>query len=334
MTGDAVVKGVNVGTSQSSLVRTSTNHTQKGVGVGTSQSSHIRTSTDQTQHRLFNFITTHEKKINYIANGGASLVNLITFLNGNFHFLDPIQEHLETFSQIFTRCATGTQGFILSAKTCVMKNIVPFVGFALEIPIAILASGYDLYLLRGISQGLGQSLAMIDRREIVDNNGEPKPDNEGNIQQIKGDFKDRGWWKSVTTISKEIPKLIRELFEKPARIKKISHGLFAASTFQILGAIIGLCGFKKIGSLIRNTAGTGVNLAFMRDNNTNDKRGFNIASPLVQAGLTWMGADITDFFKRFEFISDKLNNLTNLALFFDRGASMRLTSGYQSMEKK
>lgn len=324
MSGDAVVGGVQAaGFPKPKSV----------VPQGVLQSKAGGTPSDQTQNRVFNYITAHEKKINYIANGGASLVNLITFLNGNFHFADSLQEFLETLSQIYTRCATGTQGFILSAKAHVMKNVVPFAGFALEIPIAVLAGRSDLYLLRGISQGLGQFLAIIDRREIVDSKGEPKLDSEGNIQQIKGDFKERGWRESLTTLFKEIPKLIHELFKKPERIKKLSHGLLVASTFQIVGAIIGLCGFKKVGSGIRNAAGTGVNLSLMRDSKTNNTEGFNIASPLVQAGVTWMGADITDFLKRFDFFSDKLNNLTNLALFFDRGASMRLTSGYQDMER-
>src|SRR3989338_2164839 len=82
-----------------------------------------------------NFIHNKQNQhtINYIANGGASILNLFSFLNGNFKFMEGIQEKLEMFTDIYTKAACGIQGFIVAANTIKKKNVFPFIGNALEI---------------------------------------------------------------------------------------------------------------------------------------------------------------------------------------------------------
>lgn len=327
-----------------------------------------------------NFLEKHNKKINYLFNGGASLLNFITFVNGNFHFLDGIQNFLEKFSEYYTKCATGIQG-ILGAEVCIrFKNVIPLIGNALEVPIAYFSSGFNLFLTRGISQSLNQTLRIIDQREVVNKDGEPKLDRYKVPYIIGGNFsKDGngfGWIKGLTTMLKEFGKMVIELFKKPSNIKKLSHALFFVSIFQFAGGIIGLLGLKKIGAFIRSVAGAGVDFSLMRDKNitkkTDDetlkrielflkseqldkeigiekdastiekirllydkftkkhppKSGLNFGSPFVWAGAVWIGAEVVDFLKRFDFIADKIKCLTNISLFFDRGASTIYTRGY------
>ena len=300
-----------------------------------------------------NFIHNKQNQhtINYIVNGGASILNLFAFLNGNLKFMEGIQEKLEIFTDIYTKTACGIQGLIVAVKTFHTKNIIPLIGNALEIPTAIFSKGFDLWLFRGISQGLKQFYRIIDQREVVDKDGEPIKDKNGNTQVIGGNFSQRGCFKSFTTTIKETPKILSELIKKPANIKNLSHSLTLASVFQIGGALLALLGFKNIGATIRDTAGAGVDFALMTDKNkknnspstyqsttniekTPEKKGINFSSPFVQAGLTWILASVADWVKRLSFIENLLPNLTNLSLFSDRGASMWFTKGNLEIEQE
>ena len=293
-------------------------------------------------------ITSHETKmlLNYAANGGASVFNLLTFLNGNFHFFDGIQEKLEKFGEIMSRIATGTQGLVLAADTWKTENLIPFFGFLLEIPIAMFTSGNDLWLRRGVPQALGQLYRIIDQREIVDKNGEPILKN-GKAQVIEGDFSEHGnklgWWKGFTTTCREMPKLVKEVIDKPSRIHKLTHSLFLASIFQTTGTVLAMFGSVLIGAGIRDAAGVLCDYALMRDENlqnttsgnipetqVNKKRGllgFNFDSVIVRSGIVFTLAAIVDFAKRFQYFFDKINNLTEFSLFFDRGAALMYTIG-------
>ncbi len=283
-----------------------------------------------------------KKAINYATNGGAALVNLFTFLNANFNFLDGIQETLETISSIYAKIATGTQGLLLTADKIKTKNVIPIFGFAAEIPIAIFSSSYDLWLNRGLSQGLGQFLAVLDRREIVDDRGEPIVKN-GEITLIGSDFNKRGLVKSFTTLCKEIPKLTKELIEKPSRITKLSHSLFVVSTVQTIGALLSFAGLKNLGAPLRNIAGAGVDFSLITDikpktirevdgmkivkAETQKRKGLDFSSSFVWAGLTWITAAVVDQLKRIPWFEDSVLGLTNLSLASDRGASVLFTNG-------
>lgn len=279
--------------------------------------------------------------INYFANAGASILNFVTFLNGNFHFFETLQEKLEVISNFYTKCATSIQGIIGAEDCWQKKNAVPLIGNALELPVAIFSEGYNLWLFRGISQGIGQFLGIIDRRAVVDERGEPKKV-DGKIQYIKGDFRDKGWLEGIKVTCGEIPKLTKELFSKFSNIKNMSHGLYTASVGQILGAGLALCGLKSIGAFIRDAFGTLVDFSLITDKKKSTKitnemlvnvvdeklldeqplqKGLNFSSLYVWGGLTWILAAVVDVLKRIPFFEDKVNCLTNLSYTSDRGAS-------------
>ena len=284
-----------------------------------------------------------KKVINYATNGGASLFNLFTFLNANFNFIDGIQEKFEFISGIYSRIATGTQGLLLAADNFVVQNLVSTIGFALEVPIAIFSDPYNLWLYRGLSQGAGQLLTVLDRREIVDEKGEPI-EKDGKVTLIGSDFTERGGFiKSFTAFFNEVPKLIKELFEKPSRISKISHSLLVISTSQIIGGLVAMAGFKNIGAPIRNISGIVVDWSFLTDikpkevgpringmkvvDAKNQKRkGLDLNSLVVWAGMTWITAAVVDQLKRIPGVEDKVAGLTNLVMTSDRGASTLMTN--------
>lgn len=284
-----------------------------------------------------------KKAINYATNGGAALVNLFTFLNANFNFIDGIQETLEAISGIYSRIAVATQGLILASDNFVVKNLIPTIGFALEVPIAIFSDNYNLWLYRGLSQGAGQFLTLLDRREIVEK-GEPII-KDGNITLHGSDFRERGGFLgSFTTFCKEIPKLVKELIDKPSRIRKVSHSFLVISTSQIIGGLIAIAGFKNIGAPIRNISGAAIDWAFLTDIKPKEvtdringmkvvsaesqrRKGIDFSSLIAWAGMTWITAAVVDQLKRIPGIEDKIHGLTNLVMTSDRGASTLFTNG-------
>lgn len=284
-----------------------------------------------------------KKAINYATNGGATLLNFFTFLNANFNLIDGIQEILEPAVGVYSRIATGVQGLLLAADNWAVENLIPTIGFALEVPIAIFSDPYDLWLYRGLSQGAGQLLTVLDRRAVVDEKGEPKV-KDGTITLYGSNFRQRGSFPgSFTTFCKEVPKLIKELIEKPSRIKNISHSLLIISISQITGALVAMAGFKNIGAPIRNIAGVAVDWSFITDIKpkeikpringmkivsveNHNKKGVDFSSLVVWAGMTWITASVMDQLKRIPGVEDKIAGLTNLVMASDRGASTFLTN--------
>ncbi len=275
--------------------------------------------------------------INYAGNGVASGLNLIAGANRVFNFSDSIQEGFEKITGIWTKFATASQGFIAMIDLWQKKNTIPLIGNALEIPIAIFSSIENLWLFRGISQGLGQFYRIIDQREIILNDGKPALNENDKPWIICGNFKKRGFPKSFWITLREIPRLISESFKDFKNLKKLPHALTLASVTQIAGGSIALTGWHNFGALIRDIAGIGVDFALIRDKNLENKfdkskssiewKGLELTSPFVQAGLVWMGAAVADYAKRISFIDEKIPGLNFFSYFFDRGASVRYVEG-------
>ena len=284
-----------------------------------------------------------KEKINYITNGSASAFNLLTFLNGNFHFFDSIHEKLEVASELLARFAFSKISALGAMDLWGKKNLLPFLGYVLSVPIGLFSSGYNLWLSSGIASGLINFLIIMDQREVVDSKGEPILDKNGNVKIINGDFGDRGWKSNFTMTCNESIKIIKELVDKPSRIKKISHAAFVASIFQISTPIAGLIGFEKFEAFIRNAATIVVEASMLlhkniknspgKLNNNDTKKTINLKSPVAQSGLLWVGVSIIDLLKRFDYFSEKVKNLTHLSLFFDRFASIRFTQGLFEVKK-
>lgn len=281
-----------------------------------------------------------KKKINYIFNGSSSLISLFTFLNGNFNFLSSIQEKLEPFSEFLSKMAFSIAHVIGAVDLWQKKNLFPFLGYAAAVPTALLSSGYNLWLAVGAAEGLINFAVITDKREVVDNNGDPILDKNKNIQLINGDFSTRGWKNSFLTTTKETYKMLKELVDDPRRIKKISHAVLVPTLFLLIGPIIGFLGFKNPEAFIRNSATVALESSMMlhRDVNSessnNLKEGIDLKSPIAQSGILWVSTAIIDLLKRFDYVSDKINNLTHLSLAFDRIASTRFTQGILNIKQR
>ncbi len=274
-----------------------------------------------------------KKIVNYTFNASSSLVSLFTFVNGNFNFLDSIQEKLEPFSEYLSKIAFSVAHVVGAIDLWQKKNLLPFLGYAAAVPTALLSSGYNLWLSVGAAEGLINFAVITDKREVVDDNGEAILDKNKNIQLINGDFSNRGWKNSFSTTIKETSKMLKELCNNPTKIKKISHAALVPTLFLLIGPIIGLLGLKKTEAFIRNSAAVALESSMMlHKENANEptadlKKKIDLKSPIAQAGMLWMSTAIVDLVKRFDFISDKINNLTHLSLALDRTASTRWTQG-------
>lgn len=271
------------------------------------------------------FIENHRNKINYGTNGGAALFNLLTFVEGNWGLFGFNNDWMEKISSWFSKLATGVQGIIGAFDTYKKENAIPYIGFLLEIPVAIFASGYNLWLARGLTQGWTQLQGVFKRREIT---------TKDRIDKSIGDDCKRfgGFIEGVKINLRELPKIAKEIFTKPFEKKQsFSRALFTCSFFQIVGALTAFLGFEKTGAGIRDFWGALVDFAFMLDPgvrktknnqnnssapNNNQKQG---GASYVPAGIVWVGAAVVDFVKRF---TDRIPNLTQLSLFFDRLASI------------
>lgn len=281
-------------------------------------------------------------KLNLGFNGAAAAINLITCINGNFPLLGFFQETMEWGSSLLAKFATVSQGLINTSIAFEKKNIIALTGGLLELPIAIFTSGFNLYLARGISAGLNHFDSIISRTKKLDSENKPIKDTDGK-QQYYDSFYKEGWIEGLKTIFKHIPKLTKEICEKSfERDGLFARSFFMCSIFMIIGPVIAFSSFDKIGAGIRHFFGglAGVALATdqkkivnseMAENKTTSSKGF---SNYAMSGFFWVIAAIPDFFKRFEFFSDKINNSTELALCLDRLAGIFFIFGNQRKGEK
>lgn len=295
------------------------------------------------KHSVIDLIKNKRTKeiINYVSNGTSSAFSLFAFLNGNFNFISNIQEKLEPLSEWLSKVAFSIVSLSGSVDFWQKKNILPFIGYLIATPTAALSSGYNFWLSLGLSSGLSNFIVITDQREIVDDTGEPIPDKDVNTQTINGDFGKRGWYFGFSTTLKESTRMIKELFQKPSRIKKISHSILIGSLVEMLGPIIGLLGFKTVGSAIRNTATVACEASMMLHkelDETNKKQPksnlIDFKSPIAQSGSLWIATSVVDLLKRFDYFSSKVNNLTQLSLLLDRLASIRFNQGVLNIKAK
>ena len=275
-------------------------------------------------------------------NGAAAGVNLITCINGNFPLLDSFQETMEWGSSVIAKLPTVSQGLINTTIAFEKKNIIALTGGLLELPIAILTSGYNLYLARGVSAGLNHFDSIISRTKKLDSENKSVKDTDGK-QQYYDSFYTEGWTEGLKTIFKHLPKLTKEICEKPfERDGLFARSFFMCSVFMVIGPIIAFSGFDKIGAGIRHFFGGLAGVALATDqkkpvssetpaDQTVTSKGF---SNYAMSGFFWVIAAIPDYFKRFGFFSDKINNSTELALCLDRLAGIFFIFGNQRKGEK
>ncbi len=296
----------------------------------------------KTQNNKFIEII-QDKKVKQAANNwsnwGSAGLNFLTFANANFHFSDQLQGAIEKVSELVTKATYLIGGVAGSIDLWGKKNPLSFAGFASGIPLTLLSTNYNLYLAYGIPYGLGNFAIITDQREIVDKNGEPIPDKDGNVQLVNGDFSNRGWVKGLKITLTESAKIVKELIQKPQRIKKMSHALFTSSVFEMFGPLIGYFGIENLGSFIRSSGTIATQTAFLLHNDSSKKSSVEdhgkvtLKSSIAMGGILGILGSAIDFIKRVDFISEKIPNLTNLSLAFDRGMGALVVSGIMDIEK-
>ena len=284
--------------------------------------------------------TKTKNKINYSLNGIASLLNLITFIAGNFNLLEKGQEKLNSISETLAKFAFSCVSIIGAVDFWQKKNLFPFIGYVLAVPLTLLSSGYDFWLTMGVSSGFANFIVITDQREVVDKNGNPIKNKNGQVKVLNGDFSERGWLNGIQLTYNETFKMLKELIEKPSNIKKVSHAALISSLVEILGGSLGLFNMKAIGATLRNTATICAESSMLlhkdiknNSSNNNTNNFINFKSPVAQSGILWIGTSLIDLLKRFDSITNKVNNLTHLSLFFDRLASIRFTQAILNIKK-
>lgn len=261
--------------------------------------------------RAHQFLTKNKREINTYANLIGAATNLLTFIEGNFSFLNIDMEKMETVSNLFAKVATSVRGFIGAIDSFNKTNLFPLLGFAGEVPAAIFSSGYNLWLTRGVPQGISQFLGMIKRRgaKFKTNKQEitlPRKDGD-NFKKYGIGFID-----GFLLTLKESGKIIKELFTSPMKgDQKMPHSVFVCSIMQIVGPLIYLTGFKKLGAAIRDFFGMAVDVGYIIDKKQDDEPSY------VPAGTAWVGSGIVDLLKRFDTFENTVKNSTQLSLFFD-----------------
>ncbi len=277
-------------------------------------------------------INRHKMKANYISNGAAALFCGLTALNGNFNvFGESLQHPLEKISELFCKVATILCGVINSANGQESNNALTAIGSALEVPVGLFVSNYNLWMYRAFPL-FGQNMqAFASKLEVRDKN------NLRGDRKLIDDIKEGGYFAGLGTITKEFPHIISELFTNPSKsLKSCPHVLFAGTSLQVLGAITALLKQEILGSGIRNTGGILVDLAFILDYEAHkNKKDPNAESgnSYFAAGAVWGIASILDFVKRFDWFESKIKNGTELNLLLDRGATALFTAA-NNLKKK
>ncbi len=251
-------------------------------------------------------------------NIGAAVSSALGALASQFHVFDSVQEQADKVFTTITKCGTALQGLIKSKQAFENKNIFAAVGGFLELPIALFADGYNLWLSRGLSQGSNQIDAVMNRVK--------RRDDKGNIITVDGkeqyydDFKQEGFWKGLQITLKENIRLLKDCFTNPFKKEELTPRLISLfSSFMMGGSLLSFAGLHKIGAGIRDFGGATVDIAFMTDKS---KTGEKKATHLYTAGCKWVGAAVVDLLKRFETYSGLIANPTLLSLFFDRWAAV------------
>ena len=254
-------------------------------------------------------------KFSEYANKGAACINLATAIAGQLNLFDSYQELVDKITTVFTKGGTVLQGLIKAKQAFERKNLAATVGSALELPVALLSDGYNLWLARGISQGASQYDAMMTRVKKVDQNGNVVI--KDGKEQLYTDFKEEGFIEGSKITLRENIKCIKECFTNPLEKTGITSRLISLfSTFQIGGALLAFAGLQKFGAGIRDLGGAAVDIAFMTDKGEGENN-----KALYKAGVKWVFSAIVDFLKRFESFS-LISMPTQLSLFFDRWAAV------------
>lgn len=265
--------------------------------------------------------------VNFSTNFSAALANGVSFVLANLFESEGLNYVAEKLSFGLTKLSTVSSGIIGTKNGLNEGNTLNLIGSALELPVS-LVPGHDLWLYRGFPL-FGQNCRPIfNSLGVRTENGE-----RNNSKAFSSLFsKDSGissFWKNIKLMFSEIPHILSELGKEPAKFLKSSPHVVMMSTIgQAIGSTIAALGFKKLGAGVRNISGIGVDvgLALHKEYDI-DGKPKNKTTNYFVSGITWGGAAVIDFFKRFDFISDKIKGLSYLEYFLDRFANAYFVNG-------
>lgn len=266
--------------------------------------------------------------VNLSTNFSAAFANGASFILSNLIDSEGLNYIAEKVSFGLTKLSTVSSGIIGSSNGITENNPLNLVGSALELPVS-LVPGHDLWLYRGIPL-FGQNCKPIfNSLGIRNESGE-----RDNTKPFSTLFKSKenifsSLWENARLMFSEMPHVFREFTRDPVKyIKSSPHVVLLSTTGQAIGSFIAALGFTKVGAGVRNISGVGVDvgLALHKEYDT-DGKPTNETTNYFISGVTWGGAAIIDFFKRFDFISEKVKGLSYLEYFLDRFANAYFVQG-------
>ncbi|GEM_PF-6117649 len=296
-----------------------------------------------------NFLTVNKRKINQLTNYSASAVCGLSFILANAGAPEVLKKATRYLGFGLTSFATASSGVVNAHSAIQGKNVLAAIGAGAEIPTSIAAIGKNLWLFRGIPL-FGQN------QQLIFSNLETRDENNERTTGIKMDtlFKNTPGWKGYMDGLKimvlEMPHIAWDFIRNPKKAFTNSpHVVFLSTTSQLIGAALALFGFEKIGAGFRNVGAVGVDVGCgLHELNTqvesDDSASSRAPKPIIDklknasdyclAGVVWGAAAFIDFFKRFDFISNKIQGLSELEYVFDRAATAFFNSGNDKAANK
>lgn len=330
------VPASNLGPAASSAVDTSSSKERKSGADSTSKKPAELPQKKQTGGEALGFENSilkksadfiyhpdnHKITINNIGNLIGAIPNLFGALNSITGLFNISDETSEKWFGNFSKISTVTRG-ITGAVDCFNKrNLIPLVGSLIELPVAFLSSGYNLWLARGIPQSIRQIQAVIKRREMTVELADGKKVTLGKKDGDDFSKYGLGFIDGFKASIKELGNIFKEIGKNPFDFTSegsFSKNMLGCSTLQFIGPIISLVS-EKAGAFIRDTGGMLVDFAYMTDKDDPEKKYF-------KGGVAWIGSAICDYAKRFVEVDSFKGFFNHMSMFLDPIAAIFESQG-------
>ena len=289
-----------------------------------------------------NFLTTHKRKINLWTNYSSAVVCGLSFILANTGAPEVLKKAARYLGFGLTSFATASSGAVNAHSAIQGKNILAAIGAGAEVPTSIAAVGKNLWLFRGIPL-FGQN------QQLIFSNLDARDENNERTPGIKMDtlFKNipgwKGYFEGLKIMLSEMPHIFWDFIRNPQKaFTSSSHVVFLSTTSQLIGAVLALFGYERTGAGFRNVGAVGVDVGcglhgLNNQTESDDSVSSHAPKSLMDklknssdycwAGLVWGVAAFIDFFKRFDFISSRIQGLSELEYVFDRAATAFFNSG-------
>lgn len=268
---------------------------------------------------------------NNIGNFLGAIPNLFGALNSITGLFNISEEASEKWFGNFSKLSTVTRGITGTIDCFNKRNLIPLVGSLIELPVAFLSSGYNLWLARGIPQSIRQIQAVIKRRQMTVELADGKKVTLG--KKDGDDFKKYGlgFVDGLKASVKELGSIFKEIGSNPFDFditsdKFFSKAMLGCSTLQFIGPVVSLLS-EKIGVSIRDAGGMLVDFAYMTDKDDPEKKYF-------KGGVAWIGSAICDYAKRFVEVDSFKGFFNHMSMFLDPIAAIFESQGHMGKKEE